>query len=141
MIVYTGGTFDVPHIGHAIFFEECKKYFPNTQLVVALNTDEFVAQFKSKKPLFSYKEREGYLKHITYIDDIVPNIGGADSKITILEIKPDFVVIGNDWLERDYPKQMGFTAEWLSEQRIALCYLPRYAVISTTLIKERIKND
>lgn len=141
MIVYTGGTFDVPHIGHVIFFEQCKKYFPSSELVVALNTDEFVAEFKHKRPLFSYEERAEYLRNISFIDSIIPNIGGADSKVTILGVRPDVVVIGNDWLEKDYCKQMGFNANWLSGQRIALCYLPRYADISTSLIKERIKND
>ena len=102
MKIYTGGTFDVPHIGHAIFFEECKFYFPNSQLIVALNTDEFVEEFKGKRPLFSYAERKDYLNNILSIDEIVPNIGGADSKVTILQQKPNAVVIGMDWLEKDY---------------------------------------
>ena len=134
---YTGGTFDVPHIGHAIFFEECKKFFPNSYLVVALNTDEFVERYKGSKPLFSYKEREEYLKYISFIDEIVPNVGEEDSKITIMQENPDVIIIGNDWLDKDYCKQMGFSSGWLSDKKIALCYLPRYAIISTSLIKER----
>ncbi len=141
MKIYTGGTFDVPHIGHAIFFEECKFYFPNSQLIVALNTDEFVEEFKGKRPLFSYAERKDYLNNILSIDEIVPNIGGADSKVTILQQKPNAVVIGMDWLEKDYCQQMKFDAKWLSENKIALCYLPRYADISTTLIKSRMNKN
>ena len=141
MKLYTGGTFDIPHIGHAIFFEECKYYFPKYQLIVALNTDEFVEKFKGKKPVFSYTEREKYLKEIRSIDKIIPNVGGEDSKVTILQEKPNVVVIGNDWLEKDYCKQMQFDASWLSEQRIALCYLPRYADISTTLIKRKMNES
>lgn len=140
MKIYTGGTFDVPHIGHSIFFEECKLYFPNTHLVVALNTDDFVERFKNKKPFFSYKERETYLSYISFIDEIVPNIGCEDSKITILQQKPNVIVIGNDWLEKNYCNQMGFDAQWLSEQKISLCFLPRYASISTTEIQKRIRE-
>lgn len=138
--LYTGGSFDVPHIGHNIFFEECKFYFPDSHLVVALNTDDFIMRFKGAPPLFTYKEREEYLKYISFIDEIVPNIAGEDSKITISQQNPNVIVIGNDWLEKDYCKQMTFNAKWLSEKRIALCYLPRYADISTTLIKERVNK-
>jgi cytidyltransferase-like protein len=135
--VYTGGTFDIPHIGHAIFFEECKIYFPTGYLVVALNTDEFIKRFKGEYPVFSYAEREAYIKAVPSVDLIVPNIGEEDSKITIEQVMPDVIAIGNDWLDRDYCGQMQFDTKWLSEKKIALCYLPRYANISTSLIKQK----
>jgi cytidyltransferase-like protein len=139
--LYTGGTFDIPHIGHAIFFEECKLYFPDSYLTVALNTDDFIARFKGARPLYSYKEREEYLREIPIIDKIVPNIGDEDSKITVLQELPQVIVVGNDWLEKDYCKQMDFDTKWLSEHRIALCFLPRYANISTSQIKEKFSAN
>ena len=140
MIVYTGGTFDVPHIGHVKFLQLCNRYFPDCYLVVSLNQDEFIEKFKGKKPLFSYEERKSYLELTGLVDKVIPNIGGSDSKVAILQEKPDVVAIGNDWLERDYCKQMGFTAQWLTEQGIALIFIDRPGGISTTLIKERILN-
>ena len=137
---YTGGTFDVPHIGHVIFFEQCKYYFPDSYLVVSLNSDEFIEEFKGKKPYFTYEERYKNLTYISYIDEIILNSGGADSKIAIEKVKPDVVIIGQDWLDKDYCKQMGFNAKWLSENKISLCYIPRYADISSTLIRERMRN-
>ena len=138
--LYTGGTFDIPHIGHAIFFEKCKLYFPNSYLVVSLNTDDFVKRYKGNYPIFSYKEREEYLGSLTHIDKIIENIGCEDSKVSILQENPDVIIIGNDWLEKDYCKQMNFNTSWLSEHKIALCYLPRHINISTTLIKEKLNN-
>ena len=108
---------------------------------IGIPLDEFVEEFKGKRPLFSYAERKDYLNNILSIDEIVPNIGGADSKVTILQQKPNAVVIGMDWLEKDYCQQMKFDAKWLSENKIALCYLPRYADISTTLIKSRMNKN
>jgi cytidyltransferase-like protein len=140
MIVYTGGTFDVPHIGHVKFLQFCKQYFPECELVVALNTDEFIKQFKGKAPLFSYQERENYLYLTGIVNQVVRNFGGADSRQTILSVNPHVVAVGNDWLERDYPKQMGFDAQWLTDHDIALIFIQRPGGLSSTMIKERLKN-
>lgn len=140
MIVYTGGTFDVPHIGHAKFLQLCRYFFPDCKLVVALNGDDFVEKFKGKRPLFSYAERERYLKLLGLVDEVIENEGGEDSKPSILRVKPDVVAIGNDWLERDYCKQMMFNADWLSKNNILLCYVPRPGGLSSTMIKERLKD-
>lgn len=140
LTVYTGGTFDVPHIGHAKFLQLCKEYFPNCYLVVALNTDEFVEEFKGKAPLFTYKERESYLKLTGLVDEIVANECGSDSRPTILRVKPDVIAIGMDWLDKDYCKQMGFTPDWLTANGITLAYVPRPGGLSSTLIKERLRH-
>jgi glycerol-3-phosphate cytidylyltransferase len=139
--VYIGGTFDIPHIGHMIFFQQVKRFFPDSLVVVALNTDDFNTRFKGKPPVFSYTERLNYLLHMPNVDKVVPNMGNEDSRITILQEQPDVVVVGNDWLEKDYCKQMSFNADWLTEHKMALCFLPRIGGLSTTLIKEKLKNN
>ncbi len=138
MIVYTGGTFDIPHMGHVNFFRKIKEYFPGCELVVSLNTDEFVEEFKGKKPLFSYNERRKFIWFSGMVDRIITNTGGADSKPAILSKPPHVIAIGNDWLEKDYCKQMGFTPQWLRDYDIALIYIPYTEGISTTEIKKRI---
>ena len=138
--IYSGGTFDIPHLGHLNFFRQCKFLFPKSWLTIALNTDEFIEKFKGKPPLFSYEEREKFLKTIEYIDKIVPNIEGADSTKTILIYKPNVIIIGSDWLEKDYCKQMGFNAQWLRDHGITLVYVPYTEGISTTEIKRRLQS-
>lgn len=137
MIVYSGGTFDLFHTGHVELLEYCKQLSGNGEVIISLNTDDFITRYKGKPPLMSFKEREDVLLSTRYVDKVIPNYGGEDSKPSILEIQPDIIVIGMDWLEKDYCKQMGFTPEWLSEHRISLCYVPRTRGISTTRIKER----
>ena len=66
------------------------------------------------------------------------NFGGADSKPAILSVNPDIIIVGSDWLKKDYCKQMGFTPEWLEDHNIALMYIPYTQNISTTIIKERL---
>jgi hypothetical protein len=74
------------------------------------------------------------------VDRVIPNIGGRDSKPAILQVKPDIVAIGSDWLERDYCKQMDFNAKWLEEQDITLVYVPNKRIISSTEIKRRLSS-
>lgn len=116
----------------------CKKIAQGGKVVVSLNTDEFITEFKFKAPIYSYKERYELLCGCQHVDEVIPNIGGQDSKPAILQVKPDFVVIGSDWASKDYYKQMDFTQEWLDEQKITLCYVPYTQGVSTSILKERI---
>lgn len=136
-IVYCGGTFDLFHSGHVNFLRQCKKI---GRVVVSLNTDEFIKQFKGRKPIMSYKERKTVLLSCRYVDEVIENIGGADSKPAIIKVHPDFIIVGSDWAKKDYYSQMQFTQEWLDEQNITLLYLPYTEGISTTEIKKRLNE-
>jgi glycerol-3-phosphate cytidylyltransferase len=138
-IVYTGGTFDLFHAGHVNFLDQCRTIAgPDGKVVVSLNTDEFITAYKGKPPVMTYQEREAVLQSCYYVDQVIPNTGGSDSKPAILSIKPNFIVIGDDWAKKDYYAQMSFTQEWLDENGIVLIYVPYMKGISTTSIKERI---
>jgi len=136
IIGYTGGSFSIPHFGHYNFFRLCKQYC--NYLVVSLNTDEFIESYKGKKPEFSYEERFEILSKCPYIDKIIPNSSGHDSKPSILKIGPDIILIGMDWLEKDYCKQMSFTPQWLTDHNISLIYLPHTDGITATLVRSKL---
>ena len=139
MIVYTGGTFDMFHAGHAFLLEQCRKLAgPDGRVVVALNPDAFVATYKGKAPVCSYKEREAVLRAIRYVDDVIRNAHGADSRPTIEDVNPDIIAIGVDWAGKDYYRQMGFSPEWLAERNISLVYLPHPTPISSSEVKARL---
>ena len=137
-IVYTGGSFEVPHLGHMNFLRQCSML---GDVIISLNTDEFIESYKGHRPTFSYKERENLLRLVPFVKDVVPNICGADSKPAILNVNPDIIAIGTDWASKDYYKQMNFTQDWLDENRIVLVYIPYTEIVSTTTIKQRIKNE
>ena len=134
-LVYTGGTFDLFHAGHARFLQRCAELGP---VVVSLNTDEFIEEYKGKPPVISYSDREAVLLACKYVDRVVPNTGGTDSKPSIEEVWPDIIAIGTDWARRDYYAQMKFDQDWLDERGIALIYIPYTPGISSTAIKERM---
>lgn len=134
-IVYTGGTFDLPHKGH---YRLLKRAAEIGSVVVALNTDEFIKEYKGKPPILSYEERREALLACRWVDEVVPNVGGTDSRIAIETVNPDYIIIGSDWARRDYYAQMGFDQSWLDERGIGLIYVPYTAGISTTEIKSRM---
>lgn len=135
--VYTGGTFDLFHAGHVEFLRKCAVF---GDVVVSLNTDEFIARYKGDSPVMSFHERASVLQACRYVSEVVENVGGADSTVSIDLVRPDMIVIGSDWATRDYHKQMGFTQDWLDERGIALCYVPYTWDISTTVIKKRLRQ-
>jgi len=135
LTVYTGGTFDLYHSGHANFLARCADL---GRVVVSLNTDEFIEAYKGKRPVISYEERESVLLSCRWVSEVIPNFGGADSKPSIEMVSPDILAIGSDWARRDYYAQMGFTQDWLDARGISLIYIPYTAGISSTAIKARL---
>jgi glycerol-3-phosphate cytidylyltransferase len=134
--VYTGGTFDLFHAGHVEFLRRCAEL---GSVTVSLNEDEFIEKYKGKRPVISYQERKDVLLGCRWVDRVVPNLGGADSRVAISLCSPDLVVIGSEWARRDYYAQMQFDQDWLDERGIGLVYIPYTQGISSTAIKERLR--
>jgi glycerol-3-phosphate cytidylyltransferase len=124
-VVYTGGTFDLIHPGHISLLRRCYDLSGEIgKVVVALNTDEFVEAYKGHRPVMSFNDRKAVLEAVRWVDEVVSNTHGHDSKPTIERIKPDIIAIGADWQTRDYYAQMQFTKAWLTERGIDLVYCP-----------------
>jgi glycerol-3-phosphate cytidylyltransferase len=139
-IVYTGGTFDLFHSGHVNLLKRCREVAgAEGKVVVALNTDDFIFQFKNKKPICSEQERLDVLLSCRYVDEVVMNVGGQDSRISIEMVGPNYIVVGSDWAKRDYYSQMSFTQEWLDERGVGLVYVPYTQTISSTKIRGRMQ--
>jgi glycerol-3-phosphate cytidylyltransferase len=129
--------FDLFHAGHVAFLQRAAEL---GEVVVALNTDEFIVEYKSKAPVMTYAERRAVLLGCKWVSQVVPNAGGADSRIAIDQVNPDYIIVGSDWARRDYYYQMGFDQDWLDERGIGLIYIPYTDGISTTAIKQRLSK-
>jgi glycerol-3-phosphate cytidylyltransferase len=138
--VYTGGTFDLFHAGHVNFLKRCQEIAGvGGRVVVALNTDEFVFKYKKKKPILSFQQRKDVLDSCRYVDEVVENSGGEDSKITIEMVQSvDVIAIGSDWATKNYYAQMQFNQDWLDSKNISLIYIPYTKGISSTFIKGQL---
>jgi cytidyltransferase-like protein len=136
-ILYTGGTFDLFHYGHINFLSVCKEMTSGGKLVVALNTDEFVIKYKKIVPVDNYLKRKEKLLKSNLVDQVITNVGGQDSKPSILSVKPNFIAIGSDWAAKNYYEQMNFTQGWLDRNNIGLIYIPYTSGISSTKLREQ----
>jgi glycerol-3-phosphate cytidylyltransferase len=136
-LIYTGGTFDLFHSGHVEFLKRCSHL---GSVFVSLNTDEFIAEYKGKPPVMSYAERKTVLESCRYVDGVIENFGGVDSKPAIEMLEPNLIVIGSDWARRNYYAQMMFDQDWLDARGIGLLYLPYTTGISSTQIKQRLSR-
>lgn len=137
-IAYCGGTFDLLHPGHVLFFKWAKDTFG--RVVVSLNSDSFVARYKTP-PAQSLMERREMLESCRYVDDVITNVGDEDSKPSILCIKPTHVVNGSDWSNEKLMAQMSLTEEFLAENKITIALCPLERIFSTTELKQRIKGN
>lgn len=135
MKILTVGSFDFTHFGHLKLFNKCKEL---GEVYIGLNTDIFYSKYRKRKPLFTYKERNETLKELGFIN-IYPNAQKDGTiKNLIQKIKPNYLVIGSDWIERDYLKQIGLTVKYLKQKNISLVYVPYTEGISSTEIKKRL---
>lgn len=128
----TIGTFDTPHAGHAHLFKQCELYAD--EVVVGVNSDEFVAEYKGQRPLFTYEERSSIISGLGYT--VMKN--SSAGRELIEEVEPDLLVIGSDWARRDYYAQIDVDQDFMDSMGIAMLYIPRNIDLSSSMIKDRV---
>ncbi len=125
MKLLTFGAFDTPHIGHAIFLERCKRL--SDEVIVAIHTDEFAASYK-RTPAFPYEKRASIVARLGV--RVIANTGPG-REIIIAE-KPDLLVVGTDWMDRDFLGFNAVTRAEIESWQIGIVYLPYTNEVSTT---------
>lgn len=135
----TLGTFDLFHAGHVRLLARCAQLAE--RVVVGLNTDEFVEQFKGRRPVVDYHGRAEVLAACRYVARVVPNDQPDGSAAAVIEESgADIIVVGSDWQDRDYLGQLGITLDWLRVRGIGLVFLPYTEGISTTELRKRVAS-
>jgi glycerol-3-phosphate cytidylyltransferase len=126
--VITYGTFDLFHIGHLKILKRAKML--GDRLIVGISTDSFNLQ-KNKKTVIPYHERAEIIKHLQFVDQVIPESCWEQKHRDIIQHNVDIFVMGHDW-------------EGKFDSLSTLCkvkYLPRTKGISTTKIKTYLKNN
>ena len=131
-VVFTNGCFDLLHQGH-IDLISISSTFGNI-LVVGLNSDESVKRLKGdKRPMQNVKERTSALIATGYVDKVYTFEKDTPLDL-ILEIKPDIIVKGGDYVAEDV---VGYSEviNWGGEIKI----VPITPGFSTTSIIEKMR--
>ncbi|MCD6459588.1 D-glycero-beta-D-manno-heptose 1-phosphate adenylyltransferase [bacterium] len=94
-IIFTNGCFDLLHIGHIRYLNECKK--AGDILVIGINTDESIKQNKGDlRPITPLAERCELLAALEMVDFVVPFNEKTPADI-IKTLKPDVLIKGADY--------------------------------------------
>ena len=126
--VITYGTFDLLHYGHINLLRRAKER--GDYLIVALSTDEFNWNEKQKKCYFTYEQRKKLLEAIRYVDLVIPEENWDQKVADVKEFQVDTFVMGDDW-----EGKFDFLKDYCE-----VVYLPRTPEISTTQIKQELKE-
>jgi len=130
MRVCTTGTFDIPHMGHAVFLQQAAAL--GDSLDVGVLTDSFVLHYKGITPLFSANERARLLEAAGY------NVHFVSDQAAFFRDNADIIVVGSDWAEKNYLKQINMTQHELDRLGVTVAYVPYTKGISTSDIEHRI---
>lgn len=131
MRVYVPGTFDCLHVGHLNLLDFAASL--GGQVWVGLNTDEFAERYK-RRPIYSLEDRYRIMESLRQVDEVIVNYGCEDSKPAILEVRPRYIVHGDDWVGESYYQQLGLDSQWLFDHGITVVYPPYTQGVSTTQI-------
>lgn len=90
--VYVGMSADLLHPGHLNILAEAAK---RGEVVVGLLTDEAIASYK-RLPFLTYEQRRIVVESIRDVSRVVPQTT-LDYVPNLRELRPDYVVHGDDW--------------------------------------------
>jgi glycerol-3-phosphate cytidylyltransferase len=108
------------------------------QVVVSVNTDEFVLRYKGKAPVYTLEERMELVRACKYVDQVVINEGDEDSTVAILKTRPNFILHSAEWSGEALMEQMGISQKFLDDYNILMVYVDRTPDISSTDLRARI---
>ncbi|MCZ6766163.1 MAG: adenylyltransferase/cytidyltransferase family protein [bacterium] len=98
-IVFTNGCFDLLHPGHIRILRESGRY--GDVVIVGINDDDSVRRLKGRgRPIYPAEERAEILLATRWVD-FVTVFADATPKETIEHIRPDVLVKGAEYLEKD----------------------------------------
>ncbi|MBQ2963477.1 MAG: adenylyltransferase/cytidyltransferase family protein [Clostridia bacterium] len=132
---YTTGVFDLFHVGHLNILEKSKEICDT--LIVAVCTDEYVQETKNLTPIISYEDRARIIASLKCVDKVVP-MTYTDKLRAWEEYKFDVLISGDDWKGSE---RYNLTEKQLAPLGVDVYYVPYTKSISTTMIKEKLKNN
>ncbi len=133
--VYVGLCADLLHHGHINIIKEGEKY---GEVIVGLLTDRAIASYK-RVPLIPYEQRKIIVENIKGVSKVVPQ-ENFDYVPTLREVKPDYVIHGDDWrtgIQKNIRQRViDVLKEWGGE----IIEVPYTRDISSTKLQDGVKE-
>ncbi len=133
--VYVGMSADMIHPGHLNIIHEAVKL---GSVTVGVLTDEAIASYK-RLPYLTYDQRAEIVSNIKGVDRVVPQTT-LDYVPNLRELKPDYVVHGDDWKEGVQKKTRQRIIDAMAEWGGKVIDIPYTKGISSTAMNQRLKE-
>lgn len=133
--VYIAMSTDIIHEGHINVINEGKKY---GDVIIGLLSDSAIAEYK-RMPLLSYDERKVIFENIKNVSKVVKQ-DTLDYTSILLELKPDYVVHGDDWKEGVQQETRRKVIEVLSSYGGQLIEVPYTRGVSASDIETKARK-
>ncbi len=132
-IVFTNGCFDILHVGHVRYLAAARN--EGDILVVGLNSDRSTRKIKGEqRPIVQQDQRAEILASLCCVDYIT--IFNEQNPLALIRsIKPDILVKGDDWPEKEI-----IGGDIVKADGGEVVRVPVVPNISTTSILKRIIN-
>ena len=129
--VYVGMSADLLHPGHINILKEASKL---GQVTVGLLTDKAIASYK-RLPFMSFEQRKEVVENVKGVFNVVTQ-DTLDYRPNLEEIRPDFVVHGDDWKEGVQIKTRQHVVDTLGKWGGRLIEIPYTQGISSTQLNK-----
>ena len=133
--VYVGLSADLLHHGHLNIIKEAKKL---GEVIVGLLSDEAIASYK-RLPYLSYEQRKIIVENIKGVKQVIAQ-DSLDYVPNLRQLKPDYVVHGDDWRtgiqKKTREKVINALKEWSGE----LVEIPYTQGISSTYLNAKVRE-
>lgn len=132
IIGFTAGTFDMFHIGHLNLIKNAKSRCD--YLIVGVNSDKLVQEYKGKKAVVPLEERMEILRALRFVDEVMP-IDSLDKKISWDQKHYDLLFIGDDW--KGSPRWEK-TVKEMRSYNVETIFLPYTKGTTSTMLREKL---
>lgn len=131
---YTQGVYDMFHIGHLNLINNAKKYCE--YLIVAVNSDALVEEYKNKIPVINQEERRYIIENIKAVDQAVI-ADTLDKNIQLEKYDFDVIFIGDDWKGDPRWEKTKYD---LNKAGVDVVFLPHTDGICSTELRSRVRK-
>ena len=133
--VYVGMSADLVHPGHLNIIKKASEL---GEVIVGLLTDEAIASYK-RVPFMEFEQRRQVIESIKGVTQVVPQTS-LDYVPNLLELKPDYVVHGDDWKKGVQQKTRQRVIDTLASWGGKLVEVPYTQGISSTKLNKALKE-
>ncbi|WP_026888208.1 phosphoenolpyruvate mutase [Clostridium beijerinckii] len=131
--VYVAMSADIIHQGHLNVLNEARRF---GDIIVGLHTDEVIRGYW-RNPIMKYDERKEVMSNIKGVISVIPQ-ESLDQVPNLLEIKPNYVIHGDDWKEGSQKELREKVIDALKEWGGELVEVPYTKGVSISKLDEEL---